>query len=311
MITFNTFLLLDAPKCSEIARWNILRGILSYKKVPYDILNGENKNFYYTELKELVLSPSCHYALKSMELSEVNKKLLAEKKKEYIELNKCFVITKALFELILEKKWKEVMATISLLHNKLVKINPKQDIMGQFLQFASYILTLVAFRYCALIDTKNLKGESQQAQEFLELMIYCLNSKNTIKPSPLCHQQICSNLEKTMAYTGRHNIKEQDMIIFRHHVRKIKDRQEFLPSFDVSALISSDLLSTLSGLEKNDALFYVSDKQNIYEFENLFQKVCHESLNIWVEIEQHIRKKHETYNQDMRLEKEMITWVNE
>jgi len=118
-INFNTFLLSEVPKCSEITRWNVLHGILSYKKVPYDILQGESNNFYYTELKDLVVNNSCHYALKSMELSDVNKQLLIEKKVEFLELNKCFTIVKAIFELILNNKWKEAMATISFLHIKL------------------------------------------------------------------------------------------------------------------------------------------------------------------------------------------------
>jgi len=132
LINFNTFLLSDVPKCSEIARWNLLKGILIYKKVPYDILEGENKNFYYTELKDLIVNNSCPYALKSMELSDVNKQLLENKRAEFIELNKCFMCVKEIFNLILCNQWKETLATINYLRSILSKLKVKTFIYHLF-----------------------------------------------------------------------------------------------------------------------------------------------------------------------------------
>lgn len=124
-MNFNTFLLCDMPRCAEIVRWNTLKAILMEEKVPYKILEGESNNFYYAEMKELLVNPKCHYALKSLELSDANKELLTLKKKEFVEIEKALAIIKTIFRLVMEKKWKEAMATVSLLHEKLsgLKVN--------------------------------------------------------------------------------------------------------------------------------------------------------------------------------------------
>ena len=116
---FNGFLLLEVPKCSEIARWNLLKTIVTQRKVPYNVLEGETKNYYYRELKEIIVSKSSAYNLKSLELTESNKVLLAQKKKEYVALTQSLIIIENILELIVAKKWKETLATISLLHEKL------------------------------------------------------------------------------------------------------------------------------------------------------------------------------------------------
>lgn len=158
---FNSFLLLETPKCSEIARWNLLKTIVVQKKIPYNILEGETKNYYYQELKELIVSKSSAYNLKSLELSDPNKTLLAQKKKEYMTLVQALAIIENIFELIIAKKWKETLATISLLHEKLVQIK-MNEYTNQFYSFASYLLALIALRFCALIDRHQIKADTKE-----------------------------------------------------------------------------------------------------------------------------------------------------
>lgn len=77
-------------------------------------------------------------------------------------------------------------------------------------------------------------------------MIYCLNKKQTTKLSNIFYQQIISNLYYTINCTAAANLKEEDAIIFKHHIRKIEEKREFLPSLDVSSLISPVNLIILS-----------------------------------------------------------------
>lgn len=122
---FPSFLMLESTKCAEITRWSILKSILTAKKVPYNILEGENKNHYYFGLKELLVEKSFPYSLKSLELTKADKELLAAKKKEYVTLMKCLMIIENIFGLVKAKKWKETMATVNLLHETLgqTKVN--------------------------------------------------------------------------------------------------------------------------------------------------------------------------------------------
>jgi hypothetical protein len=116
---FSSFLLLESHKYSDIARWNTLNAILKEKKVPYNVLEGEVQNYYYKELKDLLVNGQSVYTLKSLELNEKQKASLEAKRKEYATLTKCIIILQAVFELINEKKWKEAMLTLSHLHEKL------------------------------------------------------------------------------------------------------------------------------------------------------------------------------------------------
>ena len=68
-------------------------------------------------------------------------------------------------------------------------------------------------------------------------MIFVLNRKDTIKPPEIFYQQIISNLYYTINSIGRKNMKEADLFIFMHHIQKIEEKCEFLPSQDMSMLI--------------------------------------------------------------------------
>jgi hypothetical protein len=124
---FNSFLLLESHKYSDIARWNTLKAILKEKKVPYNLLEGEVQNYYYKELKDLVVNGQSVYSLKSLELNEKQRASLDAKKKEYVILSSCMMILQTIFELINDKKWKEAMLTISLLHEKLNAVKVISD----------------------------------------------------------------------------------------------------------------------------------------------------------------------------------------
>jgi len=311
IVNFNTFLLHDMPRCAEIVRWNTLKAILMEEKVPYKILEGESNNFYYQELKELLVNPQCHYALKTMELSDANKELLATKKREFIEIEKALAIIKRIFGLINDKKWKETMATIGLLHEKLTNLKKDKDSPAPFQPFASHLLTVMSLRFCALIDTYCMKEDSTEALKILEIMIYSLNNKNAIKPSSIVYQQICSNLYYTINEIAREHIKPDDRIIFTHLVGKIETRQEYLPSIDIQSLIPAELFAVLINIENNEGQFYVLEKQKADEIGQSYQKVTSERLQLWVDIEKHLRQYNNLYNQEQRIEKEMLTWVIE
>lgn len=122
---FNSFLMLEVRKCSEIARWNVLKTVLLDKKVSCKVLEGEKKNDYYDELRELLVNRAVDYNLKELELSESNQYLLESKKKEFVAMTECATIIRWIFGLIMEKKWKEAIVTTSLLHEKLneLKVN--------------------------------------------------------------------------------------------------------------------------------------------------------------------------------------------
>lgn len=71
-------------------------------------------------------------------------------------------------------------------------------------------------------------------------MIYCLNRKQTIKLPNIFYQQICSNLHYGVNSIARNNLKESDsLVLFTHHIQKIEDKREFLPSFDIGTYISA------------------------------------------------------------------------
>lgn len=57
LCSFNSFLYLDNQKTQDLCRWNTLKSILRNKKVPYNVMDGEIKNYYYKELKSRVTSP--------------------------------------------------------------------------------------------------------------------------------------------------------------------------------------------------------------------------------------------------------------
>lgn len=304
---FNSFLLLEVPKCSEIARWSLLKTIVTQRKIPYNVLEGESKNYYYRELKDLLVTKSSAYNLKSLELSEPNKMLLAQKKKEYIALSQSLIIVENILELIVAKKWKETLATVSLLHEKLGQIK-MNDYTNQFYSFASYLLALISLRFCALIDRHQIKADTKEALKLLEYMIFVLNRKDTIKPPEIFYQQIISNLYYTINSIGRKNMKEADLFIFMHHIQKIEEKCEFLPSQDMSTLISPDLKAALNAIENDDSILRTLDPKNYQKLNELYALIIRDKLKIWVEFEAHIRKRSLLVDQDTRMEKEIATW---
>ncbi len=116
---FNSFLLLESHKYSDISRWNTLKAILREKKVPYKVLEGDVQNYYYKELKDLLVNGQSVYTLKSLEINEKQRANLDMKKQEYAVLTQCMVILQAVLDMTMEKKWKEAMLTLALLHEKL------------------------------------------------------------------------------------------------------------------------------------------------------------------------------------------------
>ena len=119
LTNFNVFLLLETPRCNEIARWKILSDILKNYDILYKILEGDKNNFYYEDLKQLIIDNVSTYGLKSLELSESNHQLLISKKQEYVALIKCGALIKHIMELIHKRMWKESLISITILHEKL------------------------------------------------------------------------------------------------------------------------------------------------------------------------------------------------
>lgn len=119
---------------------------------------------------------------------------------------------------------------------------------SQFHSFSSYLLAVMALKYCTLIDMYQNKSDTKEALKLLEIMIYCLNRKESIKPPEIFYQQITANLYNTINAVGRRNMKEADIIIFMHHIQKIEEKCEFLPSQDLSLFISPVIFTNyLSG----------------------------------------------------------------
>lgn len=118
--TFNAFLMLDKNVSKEIARWNALNEILISSNVPYNVLEGDKDNFYYKQLEKLVLKKSCPYELSSLELSQKNAALYNSKKKEFIDYYKALVIFKRVFDLIMNRKWKEAILGVTLINDLLL-----------------------------------------------------------------------------------------------------------------------------------------------------------------------------------------------
>jgi len=305
--TFNSFLLLESQKCSDIARWNTLKTILKDKKVPYSILDGETTNYYYKELKELIVHSSSVYSLKSLELNEKQKQLLDSKQKEYLTLSKCMLILQAIFELIMDKKWKEALLTITVLHETVNQVK-MQEYSNQFYSFASYLLALVALKYCSLMDMYQNKCDIKEGLKLLEILIYCLNRRQTIKPPPIFYSQIITNLYHTVNGNIKKNMKESDVAVFIHHIQKIEEKCEFLPSFDISKLIPKELTSALENLENQKSIFYQLESKSQSKVSDLYQQICKDRMKVWVDFEQLIRKKNSLIDQEFRLEKEMPTW---
>ena len=106
---FNIFLLLDLPKTKEIAHWKTLDDTISKAHIPYNVLNGEKNNFYYTELNKLIVNKNCVWALSSLELDYQQNLLLVNKKTEYMNYLKAIILLKQTFNLVYLHKWKDAI----------------------------------------------------------------------------------------------------------------------------------------------------------------------------------------------------------
>jgi len=103
-------------------------------------------------------------------------------------------------------------------------------------------------------------------------------------------------------------MKESDVAVFIHHIQKIEEKCEFLPSFDISKLIPKELISALENLENQKSIFYQLESKSQSKVGDLYQQICKDRMNVWVDFEQLIRKKNRIIDQEYRVEKEMPTW---
>lgn len=228
---FNNYSFLEGARVSEVVRWNVLRGILQEKGIPYKILEGETNNYYYKELHNLITNMNI-YSLKSLSLSEKQQNVLDIKKQEYLVLSKCNLAIQKIFELVGEKKWKEALCAVNFLHEKLNSIKI-QDFIGYNL-FSNYLLVVLSLKYCSLIDLSLSKGQTDEAMKLLELMVFALNRKQNIKIPQIFHQQILANLNNTLLTIGSQTLKEPEITHFKKYIKRIEDKVEYWPTFDLS-----------------------------------------------------------------------------
>ena len=118
LTTFNTFLMLDTKLARQVARWNALNEILATSNIPYNVLEGAKDNFYYKQLEKLVVNNACIYNLPSLELDQKTITLF-NKKKEFIDYYKTLLIFKKIFNLIINRKWKEAIVGTTLVNDLL------------------------------------------------------------------------------------------------------------------------------------------------------------------------------------------------
>lgn len=271
-------------------------------------MEGETSNFYYKELKDKILNSNV-YSLRSLELNEKSAALLENKSREYIILCKCITIVQAIFELVQSKKYLEAMMVVNLLHEKLGSIKGIPD-FGCY-TFASYLMVIMSFKLCSLIDMNLSKLQVKEAFSILELLIHSLNRRQTIRPPQIMYNQIIANLNNTVKTVGQKSMKENDITIFKHHLHKIGDKIEFIPSLDMTVLIPKELMKALDDLETNAKILYAFEPKLCSKMNEIYQKVSKEKLKIWIDIESDVRRKDALYDQNMRAEKEIISWVDD
>jgi hypothetical protein len=119
LTAFNTFLTLDTKLNKEIPRWNALNDILTASNVPYNVLEGDKNNFYYKQLEKLIVKKSCTYNLSSLELNQKSITLYQEKKKEFLDYHKVLLVLKKVFNLAINRQWKEAILGMTLINDLL------------------------------------------------------------------------------------------------------------------------------------------------------------------------------------------------
>lgn len=127
LTTFASFLMLDTKINRQVARWNALNEILASSNVPYNVLEGAKDNFYYKQLEKLVVNNACAYNLPSLELDQKTITLYNSKKKEFIDYYKTLIIFKKIFNLVINRKWKEAIIGTTLINDLLSNYKVKQQ----------------------------------------------------------------------------------------------------------------------------------------------------------------------------------------
>lgn len=120
--SFDVFLLLIPQEYKQIGYWNVLNSVVSDYNIPYEILNGENENFYSRELERLLQDRKSKYKLDSLNLSSQRGRSFDKIKQEYATLNRTLYVMEEIFESILAKKWKKALIKIETLMDQLSEI---------------------------------------------------------------------------------------------------------------------------------------------------------------------------------------------
>mmetsp|Transcript_7105 Transcript_7105/g.6363 ORF Transcript_7105/g.6363 Transcript_7105/m.6363 type:complete len:142 (+) Transcript_7105:2513-2938(+) len=135
-------------------------------------------------------------------------------------------------------------------------------------------------------------------------MIYALNGKHTTKPPQIFINQVTANLYYTINNNGRKNLKDQDVYVFLHHIQRIEEKQEYLPSFDTKALVPKELLQNLEKFDSDDSILFDLDFKQTYNLNDKLKELCSSRLKIWSEFELTIRNKNDLIDQEYRVSKE-------
>ena len=125
----------------KLSRFCVLNTLSQVHKLPYNILEGENKNYYYVKLRELIVSDFSDYQIDSLELSHSQKNLVYKTEKEYNLLKKYMQTLQEVFRYLKDDKWKEALATASFLDGILTQI--EVDILLKINFLSIYILCLI------------------------------------------------------------------------------------------------------------------------------------------------------------------------
>ena len=121
--SFDVFLFMSPPEYEQIGYWNVLYNIVSDYNIPYEILNGENENFYYRELERLLQDRKAKYKLNSLDIPSEGRRFLENIKQEYALLARIVCIMEKIFDSMLKKKWRNALIKTDILMDQLSEIN--------------------------------------------------------------------------------------------------------------------------------------------------------------------------------------------
>jgi len=310
LTTFTSFLMLDTKINRQIARWNALNEILVTSKVPYNVLEGAKDNFYYKQLEKLIVNNACQYNLPSLDLDQKTTILYNNKKKEFVDYYKILITYKKIFNLIINRKWKEALVGMTII-NDLLSNYKVQDYNTWFYSFSSYLLVVLSLKVCSLIDMTYQRGDFQELLELQKVLIYALTNKRTIKPAKIFYTQILANLKFISTLSAEKKPQVSEMFIFNHMVPKLEQDSDFMPLGEVSTPLIKDLLKELEDVDKNSELIICHTFSMDASLKTLCQRALTERLALWVEFEEQIRKKNQVIPQDTRVDQEALTFPNE